>query len=369
MADTAVRMAVAWLALSSLATAGRAQPAAEPTAKRAQASFAARPEPVLFLLPLTDEATRSELRDALLAQFALVDAELEFELESGTGESLAQRMSYAQQRAEARDTIAVFWIDAQSSARWLVHMMGRAEERVVVRPVDASGDRRSAAIEAVAVMTRESTRALLEGVPPEAALPEPPAPAAQRAAPPPKPPQARVRALRLAAAYAGSDTAKNLPFRHGVGLSADFVGFAPLYAGAAYVFTPSVRVDAAAQFELQPVPLMLRAGGRTRVGAFALDLELGLLVEFLRSSAADPQAGVEPRQAGTKTLVALAPRARAEFQPVPDMGLFATLGADILLNNFSYIVEEQVGDRFEPRNLLRGRDLRPVLTLGIAFYP
>ena len=48
-------------------------------------------------------------------------------------------------------------------------MMDSASERILVRAVDARSERRQASIEAVAVMVRESTRALIEGGPIEAA--------------------------------------------------------------------------------------------------------------------------------------------------------------------------------------------------------
>jgi hypothetical protein len=365
------RAALSGLALLGLAGAVDAQPAARPEGV-AQGGAAAPRALVLFLLPEADESAQHELRDALLAQFALLDAEIAFESAGGSTESLAQRMTHAQRRARERGALAVFWIDAQADGRWFVHLMDSELERVVVRPVDAAGDRRSAAIEAVAVMTRQSARALLEGAP----LPEtgPASDPLATPAPAPEPahdPAPPARLLRLAGAYALSDIASSLPLRQGVAFAIDWFGFAPLYAGAAYTFTPEVAVDAVVDFDLQPIPVAVRAGYRSTLGRAAFDVELGLLLEFLRASLRreDPASRVEPVDRGSRTLVALSPRLRAEFGAWPKLSLFGSVGADILLNNLEYIAEDDRSGTRHVRTLLRGSDVRPAMELGIAFYP
>ena len=95
-----------------------------------------------------DAQTPSDLRDALLAQFALIEADLVLEAAGSSGGPLSARMADAQRRAAEHDAIAVFWIDGEPDDRWFVHMMDIDRERIVVRPADASGDRRAAAIEA-----------------------------------------------------------------------------------------------------------------------------------------------------------------------------------------------------------------------------
>jgi hypothetical protein len=183
---------------------------------------------------------------------------------------------------------------------------------------------------------------------------------------------ARERRWRLAAAYNGARIADApFPFRHGVALGVDWFGFAPLYAGLGCVFTPPVDVTATPQFELQALPISAHAGYRSRFGPLAGDLELGLVVEPLRSSAAqsNPSAGLFADKKGTKVLFALAPRLRGEWLPVPDLGLYAAVGIEVLLNNFSYVLAYDPALQMEPSTLLRGHTVRPVVELGIAFYP
>ncbi len=332
---------------------------------------------VVFLLPALDEQTQSELRDALLAQFALIDAELVID---GTGNppgSLGDHMAEAQRRATEHDAIAVIWIDGNRDGRWLVHMMDIERERIVVRPADASGERRASAIEAVAVMARESARALIAGKPMPELAPEPspvtpaPAPAPPAAPSPPEGSLTRQGKVRLWAGYLGTDFADELPWRHGATVGAAWLGFSPLYAAVSYVFTPALAVESAVNFEVMRIPISMHAGYRQRWDRAVLDIELGLSVEFLRSSGlrGGPETTFEAKQSETQVTWALAPRLRGELTPVPDVGLFAALGLDILLNNFSYAVEQTSSRGTQLRQLLRADDVRPVLELGVAFYP
>jgi hypothetical protein len=330
---------------------------------------------VLFLMPSMDAQTQSELRDALLAQFALIDADLVLEAGGSAVGPLSQRMADAQRRAAEHDAIAVFWIDGETDGRWFVHMMDIERERLVVRPADAAGDRRAAAVEAVAVMTRESARALIAGEPVPELAPEPtpiasepqPAPV-----PTPVPPEvAQQGPLRLWAGYVGTDFAEELPWRHGAEAGVGWFGFAPIYAGASYVFTPALAVQSAVDFEVQRRPIAVHAGYRQRWDRAVLDVELGAVVEILHHSGlrADPGTTFKPKPAETAVTWALAPRLRGELTPVPDLGLFAALGLDILLNKFNYSVEQTSSEGTQLLPLLRADDVRPVLELGVAFYP
>jgi hypothetical protein len=74
-------------------------------------------------------------------------------------------------------------------------------------------------------------------------------------------------------------------------------------------------------------------------------------------------------EAETRLICAFAPWVRGELAPMPELGLFAALGLDVLLNNFEYVVKYVDQPEAEPRTLLRADDVRPVLELGVAFYP
>lgn len=358
----------------------------------ARAQAGQEPNPKLVLCSLADLPPEAQLeaRDALLAQFSLLEADLRFEAGAAGAplQPLGERIASGQRRASELGAIVVVWIDAQSGDRWFLHMMDPATERVLVRPVEAGPERRGAAIEAIAVMVRESTRALLEGapLPSEARAPPPQATAPREAsstlpaaAPPlvePEPSGGRQplqRPFQLWLAYHGDEFAQESGLANGVAVGAGWFGPMPIYVGARFILTPEIRVSADKEdivFELQRTPVAVCAGFRQRAGFGAFDLELGFITEVLRHNTprGEGDAILDNPKPGTRVLFALAPRVRGELFAAPFVSFFATLGMDVLLNNFQY--QANVRADPEPREtLLHISGLRPVAELGLAFYP
>jgi hypothetical protein len=332
---------------------------------------AERSNTVLFLLPAAND-NQVQLRDALLAQFALIDATLVFEPETAGDASLSARLAEAQSQAASHDAIAVFWLDTQASGRWFLHMMDAKDERVIVRPVDATGERRPAAIEAVAVMTRSSARALIEDVPEPIAPAAPPPTAPQPAAPAP-----RRDWLRLWLGYAGSDFASEVDWQHGVELGAAWLGFAPFYGGLSFFWVPPIQVNAErASFSLQRTPFAAQLGYSLSAQQLSMNAELGFVLDWLHRPASTKGmvAGenLEAHAASDGLIAALAPRLRAELRVLPVLGLYAGGGLDILLNTFPYIANRQGASCDQPgvcETLLQPKRYRPVAELGLSFYP
>jgi hypothetical protein len=385
-------------ALPSRAQAQEPRPntPAQETATTHSAADAPRHErapTVLFLLP-TDANEGQALRDALLAQFALLDAQLVFEAESPDSKgSLSSHLSLAQDLAARRDAVAVFWIDAPADGHWLLHMMDAQNERVIVRPVNAGGERRSAAIEAVAVMTRSSTRALMEDQPERAAsvtsedgTPTAPAvdAAGSKAAAPatsgaqpnsesgPSGEAAPARHsdqdwLRLWIGYTGDHFAREVDWQHGIAFGVSYLGFVPWYGGVTFALTPAIDISSPSiAFSLRRLPMAARFGYRFVQDRISLDAEVGFLLEWLHRSPAEKRVpnvttGKDPTDG---LLAALAPRVRAELRVLPAVGLYAGGGLDILLNDFAYVSDEP-----ERLLLLQPNRFRPVAELGISFYP
>jgi hypothetical protein len=336
---------------------------------------------VLFLMP-ADAGESQALRDALSAQFALIDAQLVFEPEGRENEgSLSRRLSLAQELAGKRGAIAVFWIDLPADGHWLLHMMDAEEDRVVVRGVDASGERRQAAIEAVAVMTRSSTRALIEdeslaaaSPPPPTPLPPPtpapaPAPEPQKSQPETASPEPPPDLLRMWVGYSGDRFAREV-WQHGIFLGAGFLGFAPLYAGAGFTLMPAIDVVSdTVRFSVRRLPFTVRAGYRLRRGKLSLDAEAALVIDWLHRPPAErrfPTEGLDVSPNGSRDafLLALGPHLRGELRVAPAVGLYAGGGLDILLSDFAYI-----SSGVDAAELFSPEQIRPVAELGISFYP
>jgi hypothetical protein len=381
---------IAGLLVWSLCPPGaHGQPAPDESTPATPQTSPVAPRSAVFLLPETDPETQARLRDALLAQFALVDARLVLEPAPAIGQGSqgsADRMGVMRERAAAYGALAAFSIDEHSDGRWFMYLLDVERERLLVRPLDASAERRGAAIEAVALMTREATRALLEGAPIPEPPPEaepPPEPAAVRPAAPPSAPQPPPEhksglppihrehhaGLRLWLGYAGSDFAKNVALRHAGTVGGGWFGLAPWYAALSVELAPPLEVDDPVAFQVFRVPIRAHLGHRYQQGSVVFDLELAVTAELLRRSADQNQpAGVEiDSTSATDWLVGVGPRARVELLVWKWAGVAAELGFDALtnVNEFSYLAETPDGDQ----KLLQPLPVRPIWVLAMAFYP
>jgi hypothetical protein len=103
------------------------------------------------------------LRDALTAQLSGVAVELVVEHFASEPDSLRQNVDESHSLAAAHQAIGVFWLDVRATDEWLVFLAVPAGRRVLMRRVPIGPDGSVAAMEAVAVITRESTTALLAG--------------------------------------------------------------------------------------------------------------------------------------------------------------------------------------------------------------
>jgi hypothetical protein len=396
----------AWIAcwlLCMYAEVACAQSSAETSAGASENDdhdASAGPSAALFLLPAVDPETEARLRDALLAQFAVVDVRLIFEASAPIEHDANERVVAMQARAGVHAALAAFSIDARADGRWTLYMLDVARQRLLVRTLDAGPERRAAAIEAVALVTREATRAVLEGVPMPDPPPEPPAPQPAHSAPPPvaveppPPPQVTgvptVRhqsagALRLWLAYDGTDFADEVAPRHCAAVGVGWLGFEPWYVALSAEFgvpidvrdsvelPGTVPVEQTVAFTVTRLPLLVHFGHRYQQERVVLDLEAAVTAELLHRSSdrnlpAQDGVRIQPTDSeSTNWLVGLGPRARVEYQFLSWAGLAAELGFDALLNanHFGYLARTPAGDR----TLVHPLAVRPIWSLGVAFYP
>jgi hypothetical protein len=267
----------------------------------------------------------------------------------------------------------VFWIELDGQAQWFVFMMDPLDERILVRPVDASAP--AAAVEAVAVIVKASTQALLAGnldsleaeelappppAPPLVAEPAPtPPPAAPSPPPPPREPEGR-GGLRLALGYAGCTFADEHTWQSGLSLTASWIARSGLYGGLGYAWYAATVPDDPVGIEVRRHPVTALFGKRLWKGALAVDLELGLVVDVLTRHTTDTPGGYRASGDSTRVVAALAPRLRTELTVVAPVALFLDLGLGYVLNNFEYIATDP------ERVVLSPHRLRAELGAGVA---
>lgn len=338
---------------------------------------------VVFLSPPSEDLDAS-LRDALTAQLSGASATLVFEHFSVEGAPLRRQVSEARSIAVAHDAVGVYWLDAQSEKDWLLYLAERSGDRVLVRRLEIETGGAAAAVEAVSVITRQSTDALLAGqtigmqavaLPPE----NPPgageapargaaasAPGAAIEAPARAAPSVLRRGIEIGVGYHGDSFAKQIAWQSGLRFGASYLSSFGLYAGAGYVFYRSSSVQAPnVAFEVTRTPVDVEVG--VAFGKRRLVPAVGLrgIVDIVHRQGISTAAPAVPTPDATRAVVFLSPRVRLGYTLSPSLDVFLGGGVDLAINNFSFVSRADGRDDV----LLSPRGVRPAAELGLTLRP
>jgi hypothetical protein len=329
---------------------------------------------VVFVPPPDIE---TPLRDALTAQLSGVAVELVIEHFVSEPDSLKQNVEESHSLAAAHQAIGVFWLDVRAKDEWLVFLTVPAGRRVLMRRVPIGADGSVAAMEAVAVITRESTAALLAGQTigmSEVVIPDEPekpvtiviAPPSKTVPAPTKHVWAPLSGFSFSTSYYVDVYAKDsglssgaafVPawrFASGVRIGASFVTFQPEEAS----------VDGLA-FLVRRYPIGVEAGYAYARQKWMLGLALRGVVELTNRHVLAALPPAAPTEDSQRAVVFLSPRLRFDYRVSEAMSLFLAAGADFALNGFSFVNRVDGVDRpvFEPLRV------RPAGEVGVAFWP
>lgn len=347
----------AWLALARVADAE------EPPAK------------VIVFVPPPD--LEAPIRDALTAQLSGVAAELVVEHFVSSSDTLRQRVEESRSMAAAHQAIGVFWLDAKSKDEWLVYLAEPAENRVLMRRIPIGPDGSVAGMETVAVITRESTSALLAGrtvgmtevaVPGEPAPVPPPAPPTQKPIVVPQAPRKfrPVQGLLLGFSYYGDLYAKDSRWQSGIGLSAAYGLPNGLRFGGGFVFLQELDTEKQGlTFLVNRYPFSAEASYAYRRETWFASLVFRTTAELTSRHAVAVAPPARATSDATRAVVFLSPRLRFDYRLTEALSLFMAAGVDFALNGFSFVNRVDGVDQavFEPLRI------RPGGEVGVAFLP
>ena len=310
-------------------------------------------EPPLPLQRLV-EALRSQL------------VELGIEVQLSTGPADGGAVGGTTSSSPDRDVLAFVWIERTADAL-TVHFYEPAgtslrERRVPVTGTDA------ASIEEVAVVVRSAANALLERAAQE------PSPTAEPARPPPPPPppeappreaQPGLSPFQAAVGYAGTRYASEVPWQHGAQVSIAWrAGSTPWRLGAAYTWVTALRrqtEDLTLTLYRHPMEVFVGFEVPVSDGRVSLRAEgAGIADQVVRrTNQVSPDLQSTPSNA--RWSWAVSTRLRLAWRPTRPVWLFATAGADFLLDRFDHVVRSP-----EEEPVISPLAVRPNLQVGGA---
>jgi hypothetical protein len=338
-------------------------------------------ETIVFVSAASGELDAS-LHDALTAQLSGSRALLVFEQFATNAPSLRGQVAEARTLAVAHHAVGVFWLDAQTKGDWLVYLAEPAGERVLVRRMEVEPNGVAAAVETVAVITRQSSDALLAGqkigmqpveLPPEPGPAEeglrvsPRAPGTARLAPGPRNPAgSRARGPTLSFAYYGDSVAREVRWQSGIRLGAGYRWGSGIFVGAGYVQYREAAVESPTlAFQIARVPLDAEIGLSFGHSRLVPGVELRGGMDVIRRHVVSAVSPLLATPDASRVVVSVSPRVRLDYSLSPVLGTYLDAGADFVVNGFSFVSRVDGQDR----PLLSPLRIRPAVELGLTFWP
>jgi hypothetical protein len=331
---------------------------------------------IVFVEPASEQLDAA-LRDALTAQLSGGQADVVFEHFTQEGAPLRAQVSEARSLAHAHDATGVFWLDSQSDKDWLLYLTEPDGERVLVRRVEVEVGGSAAAVEAISVITRQSSDALLAGqtigMQPVNLPPAPTAtvdrsvPPVMRALPLPGPVAYPRQGPYLSVAYVGDyPYQQQVGWQSGAGVAVGYTFGVGVYLGAGSALLAPAEVSVPpGVFRLSRIPMYVEGGFSFGQGRLVPSLGFRAIVELLGRHAISTSNTFTGTPDSTRGVVLLSPRARGDFWLTPGLSAYAALGADFALNPFSFVSRIDGANRVLVEPLLP----RPSAELGLTFRP
>jgi len=330
-----------------------------------------QPRRVVMLSDRLAEETNADVFQAAIGQLSDLPVELLVEWLDGFPPSLDGQLAAADRIAERGDTLAVFWIVAESEDQLLLHVADAQRRRILVRRLDRS--EAGAQYEALALIVHASIDALLGGgvigveapraepePAPEPALPEPSPAPPERPSKPSRPPW-----IGLEAGYDMLIHSREHPLVHGVHLAVSANLTAGLVARLGYVLrTPIVVEDNLATIMVEHHPISVGLGYRWRLERFLLGASASFTADYAVQTTNRLASATGVANDNSDLLISATPSVDLGLVLNDRVALRLSVGPELIINNIRYIYY-RTGD---PALVLEPWWVQPRIFAGVGVW-
>jgi hypothetical protein len=335
----------------------------------------ARARAIVFVEPAAPEVGK-QLHDALTAQLSGGSAVVVFEHFSAEAVALRRQMQEAGALARAHDAVGAFWLDVQPSGEWLLYLADPDGNRMLVRRIEIEPGAIAAGVEAVGVITRQSSDALLAGgtigmqtIAPATSTPLPPPSESSEPRPPARPkarPPSYFSGLSFALGYSGDFPAKEIGWQSGLALAAGYRFSPGIYVSGGYrLLNGAEVVSVPIVLRITRSPIHIEGGYAFGHGRLVPAVGARGTVEIIGRHAVSTSGSYTGTPDSTRAVVLLSPRVRLDYAFSLAVAAYVSGGVDFALNGFSFVSQVAGQDRV----LLEPPVVRPSIELGLSFWP
>lgn len=286
--------------------------------------------------------------------------------------SLDSRLAAAGSLAASRQALGTFYIEIEPDGTLLIFFTEAGAEATLIRRLPPNDQGVRVALEQAAIVVRSLVEALLDGgsvgIAPEAdragsaqsaeapaqldsspgrssaesALPNPETPPSHSGSQ--ASPEAASVGPRIAvtAGYTATDFASVMPWQSGFSAGFQWLATPVVYAGARYTFFPTYTAateGVVVAVTRRPIEALV---GYHAASSFALNGEVGLLVDAAKRTTVSTPEPLRPTSPSTRWMLSLAARAGFSWSPWSRIRASLRGGADFVLTPYAYKIDSAV---------------------------
>ncbi len=273
--------------------------------------------------------------------------------------NLHSQLKLAEETVELLGATAVFWVDLSVPNHIIFYFVKAKGEQILVRPIGPESGSEEGQLETLAIIARNSVKAVLEGG--EIGIS---APVVDKEDSQNKP----LGLLEIVVSYSASPFSGVDTWLHGprLGLSAAIGKWARFFI--AYRIMMPVQIDSdLLSLEFSSHPFEIGTVVRWRKKSWALDIGLAFLVDVVTARVTPTDKRVEPRKIDEQWLTGISPFFAVGWSPSPYAMFFFSAALDITFNQSEYVIEDNSSTRNDFRVVVAPWNVRPFLQLGVAF--
>jgi len=328
---------------------------------------------IVILASANGPSPTEALVAAIRSQLGDVPVRVEVETVGEIPTEMRARIDLAAAAASRHRAVGAFWIDVDAAGDYLLFLVEPDGSRSLVRRIRRLPSAESAALEEIAVISRASVTALLDGrrigmegpAAPLSASASASAPAASSSGPFYPPPPAITRAaepsvraaLWLGVGYLGSSYSSRVPWQQGMILSARYSPLRTWHLGFAYGFLPAAEIDTdQVSVRLGRHPFELNFGHGVWAGPLQAGLELAAILDQTdRYTVAAASSRLVPQPDQSTWSFGLSPRARLAWRVSQQALLFTSVGSDVFFRRVEYVIESSTNEIVTSPRAIRAR--------------
>jgi hypothetical protein len=274
-------------------------------------------------------------------------------------DGLRSQVNQARHLAEQNGAITVFWADLSMPEQIFLYISKPRGERILIRNIGTAGGSVEARLEMLAIIVRNSVRAILEGGEIGIARPREGAEDLKGAT---------KSTLETGISYGFAPYSDGNNWLHGVRINLSYMAnkWARIFLAYRVLFPVRV-VDEHLSLEISSHPIEAGFAVRWRINDWQLSLGAAFFVDLVTVDVTSRSDSLTVEQPSIRALTGISPLLRVAWSPTRFVAVFFATQLDTVFNQPKYVYQSEGTDDSTYDTIISPWVVRPFIHLGVTF--